>query len=108
MSYKHPPLTVLHMADVVEDTTAIANLMGAFTFLTCYKQHARQFESWSKNNPTLTLNDGKYEGYEGELRIIADLQQAVDALIAQEGCVLYAIATYTALLPTRNAIVRRL
>ena len=50
----------------------------------------------------------KYEGYEGELRIIADLQQAVDALIAQEGCVLYAIATYTALLPTRNAIVRRL
>lgn len=50
----------------------------------------------------------KYEGYEGELHIIADLQQAVDALTAQEGCVLYAIATYTALLPTRNAIVRRL
>ena len=31
--YKHPPLDLLHMADVVEDTTAIANIMGAFTFL---------------------------------------------------------------------------
>ena len=50
--YKHPPLSVLHMADVVEDTTAIANIMGAFTFLNCYKQHKRQFENWSKNEPT--------------------------------------------------------
>ena len=64
MSYKHPPLDVLRMADVVEDTTAIANLMGAYTFLTCYKQHERQFQSWSKNEPTITLNHGKYVGYE--------------------------------------------
>lgn len=50
----------------------------------------------------------KYEGYAGNLRVITDLQQAVDELSAQKDCVLYAIATYTALLPTRNAIVRRL
>lgn len=50
----------------------------------------------------------KYEGYAGDLRVITDLQQAVDELSAQKDCVLYAIATYTALLPTRNAIVRRL
>ena len=62
--YKHPPLDVLHMADVVEDTTKIANIMGAYTFLTCYRQFGRQFESWSKNEPTLTLNNGKYVGYE--------------------------------------------
>ena len=62
--YKHPPLDVLHMADVVEDTTKIANIMGAYTFLTCYRQFDRQFESWSKNEPTLTLNNGKYVGYE--------------------------------------------
>ena len=64
MSYKHPPLDVLHMADVVEDTTAIANLMGAYTFLTCYKQHEREFQSWSKNEPPITLNHGNYVGYE--------------------------------------------
>jgi hypothetical protein len=57
-------MDVLHMADVVEDTTAIANIMGAYTFLTCYKQHTRQFENWSKNEPTITLNEGKYVGYE--------------------------------------------
>ena len=62
--YKHPPLDLLHMADVVEDTPAIANIMGAFTFLNCYKQHKRQFENWSKNEPTLTVNNGKYVGYE--------------------------------------------
>ena len=64
MAYKHPPLDVLHMADVVEDTAAIANIMGKFTFLTCYRQFGRQFENWTKNEPTLTLNDGKYVGYE--------------------------------------------
>ena len=48
------------------------------------------------------------KGMRGDLRVITDLQQAVDELSAQKDCVLYAIATYTALLPTRNAIVRRL
>lgn len=75
MSYKHPPLDVLHMADVVEDTTAIANLMGAYTFLTCYKQHARQFENWSKNEPTITLNNGKYVGYEAVKGFFVDYNQ---------------------------------
>lgn len=76
MAYKHPPLTVLHMADVVEDTTAIANLMGAYTFLTCYKQHACQFENWTKNDPTLTLNNGKYIGYEAVKGFFVDYNQA--------------------------------
>ena len=52
--YKHPPLDLLHMADVVEDTTAIANIMGAFTFLNCYKQHKRQFENWSHGSRRCT------------------------------------------------------
>ena len=64
MAYKHPPMDVLHMADVVEDTTAIANIMGRYTFLTCYRQFDRQFQEWTKNEPTLTLNNGKYIGYE--------------------------------------------
>ncbi len=75
MSYKHPPLDVMHMADVVEDTTAIANIMGAYTFLTCYKQHQRQFESWSKNEPTITLNTGKYVGYEAVKGFFVDYNQ---------------------------------
>ena len=74
--YKHPPLSVLHMADVVEDTTAIANIMGAFTFLNCYKQHKRQFENWSKNEPTITLNEGKYVGYEAVKGFFVDYNEA--------------------------------
>lgn len=72
MSYKHPPLDVLHMADVVEDTTAVANLMGRFTFLNCYKLHERQFKDWSSNEPTLTLNNGKYVGYEAVKGFMVD------------------------------------
>ena len=74
--YKHPPLDLLHMADVVEDTTAIANIMGAFTFLNCYKQHKRQFENWSKNEPTLTVNNGKYVGYEAVKEFFVDYNEA--------------------------------
>ena len=74
--YKHPPLALLHMADVVEDTTAIANIMGAFTFLNCYKQHKRQFENWSHNEPTITLNDGKYVGYEAVKAFFVDYHEA--------------------------------
>ena len=74
--YKHPPLDLLHMADVVEDTTAIANIMGAFTFLNCYKQHKRQFENWSHNEPTITLNDGKYVGYEAVKAFFVDYHEA--------------------------------
>ena len=74
--YKHPPLDLLHMADVVEDTTAIANIMGAFTFLNCYKQHKRQFENWSHNEPTLTLNGGKYVGYEAVKEFFVDYNEA--------------------------------
>lgn len=74
--YKHPPLDLLHMADVVEDTTAIANIMGAFTFLNCYKQHKRQFENWSKNEPTLTVNNGKYVGYEAVKAFFVDYHEA--------------------------------
>ena len=74
--YKHPPLDLLHMADVVEDTTAIANIMGAFTFLNCYKQHKRQFENWSHNEPTITLNDGKYVGYEAVKEFFVDYNEA--------------------------------
>ena len=74
--YKHPPLDLLHMADVVEDTTAIANIMGAFTFLNCYKQHKRQFENWSTNEPTITLNEGKYVGYEAVKAFFVDYNEA--------------------------------
>lgn len=74
--YKHPPLDLLHMADVVEDTTAIANIMGAFTFLNCYKQHKRQFENWSHNEPSITLNDGKYVGYEAVKAFFVDYHEA--------------------------------
>lgn len=74
--YKHPPLDLLHMADVVEDTTAIANIMGAFTFLNCYKQHKRQFENWSHNEPTITLNGGKYVGYEAVKAFFVDYHEA--------------------------------
>ena len=72
MAYKHPPMDILHMADVVEDTTAIANIMGSMTFLNCYKLHERQFKDWSKNEPTLTLNGGKYVGYEAVKGFMVD------------------------------------
>lgn len=50
----------------------------------------------------------KYEGYAGTLLIQEDLQEAVDTLLDHDNVTLFAIATYTALLPTRNAICRRL
>lgn len=74
--YKHPPLDVMHMADVVEDTTAISNIMGRFTFLNCYKQNARQFAEWSKNEPTLTVNNGKFIGYEAVKSFMVDYNEA--------------------------------
>ena len=70
--YKHPPLDVLHMADVVEDTTAIANIMGAYTFLNCYRLFDRQIKDWTTNEPTLTLNNGKYIGYEAVKGFLVD------------------------------------
>lgn len=76
MAYQHPPLTTLHMADVVEDTYEIANLMGKFTFLNCYKRQKEEFQSWSKNNPTITLNDGKYIGYEAVKGFFVDYNDA--------------------------------
>ncbi len=74
--YKHPPLDVMHMADVVEDTTAIANIMGRFTFLNCYKQMDRHFAEWSKNEPTLTVNNGKFVGYEAVKSFLVDYNNA--------------------------------
>ena len=50
----------------------------------------------------------RYEGTEKKIIIHEDLQEAVDALFAQHDNILYAIATYTALLPTRNVICRRI
>lgn len=50
----------------------------------------------------------RYEGYNGEIQVIEDLQEATDALLSVNDCTLFAIATYTALLPTRNAISRRI
>lgn len=65
MAYKHPPLTTLQMADIVEDTRAIENIMGEYTFLTCYKRYDTHFEKyWTKNDPVITLNNAKYIGYE--------------------------------------------
>lgn len=49
----------------------------------------------------------RYEGYSGDIQVIEDLQQAIDQLLSIKQCTLFVIATYTALLPTRNAISRR-
>lgn len=64
MSYQHPEMDILHMADMVEDIHSVTNLMGKCTYLTCLRQFDRQFQTWSTNTPTLTLNHGKYVGYE--------------------------------------------
>lgn len=65
MAYKHPPLSSLQMADIVESTRKIENIMGEYTFLTCYKRYDTHFEKyWTKNDPVITLNDAKYIGYE--------------------------------------------
>ena len=61
--FEYPDIDLLHMAQVVEDTRAIERIMGRFTFLNCYRRHTEQFTEWSTNAPTLTLNNGKYEGY---------------------------------------------
>ena len=76
MAYQHPELDVLHMADVVEDIRAVSNLMGALTFLNCYKRHRRAFQDWSENEPTLTLNNGKYVGYEAVKSFFVDYNEA--------------------------------
>lgn len=48
-----------------------------------------------------------YENYEGELVVINNLEEAIHET-CKEGLKSYAIATYTALLPTRNAILKEL
>lgn len=48
-----------------------------------------------------------YGGYQGKITVIKDLNEAIHA--ANQVCDrMYAIATYTALLPTRNAIVKEM
>ena len=49
----------------------------------------------------------RYEGHTGAITVVEDLQEAIDQLLSIPDCTLFAIATYTALLPTRNAICRR-
>lgn len=73
MAYKLPPLTLEKMADVVEDTRAIENVMGKFTFLTCYKRYTEQFEKyWTEKEPTLTFEDEGYEGYKAVKECFVD------------------------------------
>lgn len=73
MAYKHPPLTLLQMADIVEDTRIIENIMGNYTFLTCYKRQSDHFEKfWTKNEPVITLNNGKYVGYDAVKAFFVD------------------------------------
>lgn len=67
MAYQHPPLSPMKLADIVEDTYAVSNIMGRHTFLTCYKRQQDEFETyWCKKaeNPSITLNDRKYVGYD--------------------------------------------
>ena len=49
----------------------------------------------------------RYEGHTGAITVVEDLQEAINQLLSIPDCTLFAIATYTALLPTRNAICRR-
>ena len=76
MSYQHPKMDALHMADMVEDIHAVSNLMGNYTFLTRLRQFDRQFKTWSTNSPTLTLNQGKYIGYEAVKGFFLDYNNA--------------------------------
>lgn len=76
MSYHHPEIDILHMADMVEDIHAVSNLMDNCTFSTRLHQFDRQFECWSANTPTLTLNSGKYVGYEAVKRFCLNYNQA--------------------------------
>lgn len=77
MAYKHPPLSALQMADMVEDARAIENLMGAYTFLNCYKRFTTIFEdNWTRNEPTLTLNSSRYVGAEAVKAYVLDYGNA--------------------------------
>ena len=42
MSYQHPEMDILHMADMVEDIHSVTNLMGKCTYLTSLRQFDRR------------------------------------------------------------------
>ena len=74
--FEYPDIDLMHMAQIVEDIRIIERIMGRFTFLNCYKRHTEQFAEWSSNEPTLTLNNGKYVGYEAVKSFMVDYNNA--------------------------------
>lgn len=70
--FEYPDIDIMQMARIVEDTRAIERIMGQYTFLNCYRRHGELFTQWSPNEPTLTLNDGKYIGYEAVKGFLVD------------------------------------
>ena len=75
------------------------------------------FEKLMKDNTKKIICSGQrandmalrlfYGGYKGNLRVEADIENAVKECMSDH-CVTYCIATYTALLPTRSAILKGL
>ena len=80
MNYQQPEWTPEQLAERVEDLRAIKNVMGAQTFLICYKRWSDMWENlWCKMapEPSLALNEGKYVGYEAVKSYLVDYQEAL-------------------------------
>ena len=80
MSYQQPAWTPEQLAQRVEDLRAIQNVMGKQTFLMCYKRWSDLWETlWCKQapEPSLTLNEGKYVGYDAIRSYLVDYQEAL-------------------------------
>jgi len=79
--YKHPEFSPLEKIERLEDLRAVENIMGKLVFLMSYRRYSDAWETlWCKENePTLTLNDGKYVGTEAVKSWFVDYQNAITA-----------------------------
>ena len=65
--------TAEQLASRIRNIRAVENVMSKYAFLTYYKRFYEAMEKyWSDQNPTLTTNDRRIEGYAAVRRFLVD------------------------------------
>lgn len=65
--------TAQQLASRIKNIRDVENVMSKYAFLTYYKRYYEAMEKyWTDQNPTLTTNDQKLEGYAAVHRFLVD------------------------------------
>lgn len=75
MSYQHPEMDILHMADMVEDIHSVTNLMGKCTYLILPAAIRPPISDLEHQYPDTDPESWKVCGLRGGERLLCGLQQ---------------------------------